>query len=169
MEGFKGIDIAPGPGIDIVHDLFEFPWPIKTSVVAEVNISHFAEHIPHTDPRWPAGSDGWFLFFDEVYRIMKKGGTVNVLHPYVMSGRAFWDPTHVRFIHEATWYYLSKEWREMQGLDHYPVSCDFEVLNINGNGLSDEHISRSADRQAYERTHLWNVVQDLSVTLKAKK
>lgn len=168
LQGFKGIDIAPDSDADIVHDLMQFPWPIDTSSVKEASCSHFVEHIPHYRPEWK-GVDGWWLFFDELWRVMKKGGIVNILHPYVMSGRAFWDPTHVRFIHEATWYYLDPEWRDMQKLDHYPTIANFEVLNINGNGLSDDHISRSAERQAMERNHYWNVVQDLAITLKARK
>lgn len=162
--GYKGIDISGDA--DIVHDLFEFPWPIKTSCVQEVFCSHFIEHVPHDHPGWE--KDGWFLFFDELYRIMKRDGVAQFHHPYAKNDRAFWDPTHVRFVHEVSWYYLDKSWREMQGLDHYPADHDFEVVTINTD-LQGDLASRHHEAQAYARNHYWNAVGDLSVFLKVRK
>jgi len=85
--GFKGIDIAGDA--DIIHDLNEIPWPIKTNSVEEVVCSHYAEHIPHHRAGWER--DGWWRFFDELYRVMKKDATAQFVHPYAMSVRAFWD------------------------------------------------------------------------------
>ena len=165
QKGFKGIDIAGNA--DIIWDLNETPWPIKTSCVKEVFCSHYVEHIPHDKPGWTR--DGWWMFFDELHRIMAKDGVAEFIHPYVMNGRAFWDPTHVRFIHEVTWYYLDKNWREAQGLDHYPVKCDFEIVTVDATGLSDEFMSRNHEVQAFNRNHYWNVIPDLWVLLKARK
>ena len=85
------------------------------------------------------------------------------------SDRAFWDPTHVRFIHEVTWYYLDVNWRQAQGLDHYDVTCDFEVVTIEGTGLADELAARSQETQNFARNHYWNTIPDLRVILKARK
>jgi hypothetical protein len=164
QPGFKGIDIAGDA--DIVWDLNETPWPIKTSSVREVFCAHYVEHIPHMQPGWDR--DGWWRFFDELHRIMAKGAIAEFIHPYVMSGRAFWDPTHVRFIHEVTWYYLDKQWRERESLDHYPVSCDFEVITVDGLGIPQEIVARNLEQQAYARNHYWNTVADLRVLLKAR-
>lgn len=174
MEGFKGIDIAAGA--DIQHDLFEFPWPIKTNSVEEVWCAHFVEHVPHWRPGWDR--DGWWLFFDELYRIMKAPvlgadeqitySTAQFIHPYVKHERAFWDPTHVRFIEWMSWYYLDAQWRVAQGLDHYPVECDFEVVTINATGIADEYMTRNQEQQNYARNHYWNVVPDLQVILKRR-
>jgi len=162
QPGFKGIDIAGDA--DIVHDLNEVPWPIKTSSVEEVFSSHYVEHIPHYRPGWDR--DGWWRFFDELYRVMKKDATAQFVHPYAMSVRAFWDPTHVRFIHETTWYYLNREWRVANGLDHYPVECNFEVVTIDAFGIADEYMTRNLEQQAYQRTHFWNVIPDLRAIIK---
>ena len=165
QEGFKGIDIAGKA--DIVHDLDEIPWPIRTSSVQEVWCAHYVEHIPHWRPGWER--DGWWRFFDELYRVMAPGAKAEIIHPYAMHVRAFWDPTHVRYIHEMAWYYLDKEWREAQNLHHYPVECDFEVLNVDATGLDNDYMSRSAETQAFARTHYWNVIPDLRVILKSRK
>lgn len=165
MPGFKGIDVSKDSQADIVHDVFNTPWPIDSGVVSEAVCIHFVEHIPHADPRFN-GNDGFFVFFDEVYRVLKKGGTIELIHPYVMSARAFWDPTHTRYIHEATWYYLNKEWRAAQNLEHYPTKTNFEIVTIDGIGISDDIIARSVEQQQFQRTHYWNVVPDLKVILK---
>jgi hypothetical protein len=163
-KGFKGIDISGNA--DIVHDLNTFPWPIKTSSVQEAICSHYVEHIPHWRPGWDR--DGWWLFFDELHRIMAPDGRATILHPYVKSDRAFWDPTHVRFIHELTWYYLSAEWRQIQGLDHYDVGCDFEVVAITSD-LQGDLGSKNHEHQNFARNHYWNANGDLQVILRAIK
>ena len=163
--GYKGIDISGDA--DITHDLFKFPWPIKKGSVTDIVCSHFVEHIPHYRPDWN-GVDGWWMFFNELGRITKKGATLAFVHPYVRNDRAFWDPTHTRYIHEATWYYLDKQWRESQALDHYPVDVDFEVIAIELMGVSDEISSKSDQAQQYARNHYWNVGGDLRVILKKR-
>jgi hypothetical protein len=164
QPGFKGIDVAGDP--DILWDLNETPWPIKTSSVGQVFCSHYVEHIPHHRPGWDR--DGWWIFFDELHRVMKKDAVAEFLCPYVMNGRAFWDPTHVRFIHEQTWYYLDRQWREAQRLDHYPVKCDFEVVTIDTTGVPDDFMARNHEQQMFARTHYWNALGDLRVLLKAR-
>lgn len=163
-EGWTGIDLAGDAGI--IHDLFVFPWPIADGTVSEARCSHFAEHIPH----YIVGHerDVWWEFWDEVYRIMVPGGTVDIIHPYAHSSRAVWDPTHVRFIHEMTWQYLDAEWRKAQKLDHYPVACDFEVVVVSG-APSEDIALRSVETQMFARQHYLNAVLDLKVTLRARK
>src|SRR5690349_3423427 len=100
QEGFTGIDIA-GDQADIKHDLNVYPWPIKTSTIEEVFCSHYVEHIPHYRPEFN-GVDGWWMFFNEVYRICKDGAKCIFIHPYGKHERSIWDPTHTRYIHEMT-------------------------------------------------------------------
>jgi hypothetical protein len=164
--GFKGIDLSGDA--DITHDLFTFPWPIKTGSVSEATCSHFVEHVPHYRPEYE-GQDGWWMFWQEVHRICKKGATITVVHPYSMSARADWDPTHTRRIHEMTWYYLDRGWREMNKIDHYGADVDFEIVTINGVGIPDDIMARPDQYQAEARERYWNVVSDLQVILKARK
>jgi predicted SAM-dependent methyltransferase len=167
-DDFVGLDItAEGTLADIVCDLLETPWPIETNCVEELVCSHFVEHIPHWRPGWTR--DGWWRFFDEVWRIVKPGGRVEIIHPYCQSSRAFWDPTHERYIHEATWFYLNAEWRRQQELSHYPTEVDFEVVAMDGMGISDELAARNAEHQQFARAHYWNSIPDLRVVLKSLK
>lgn len=163
-KGWVGIDIAADSAAEIVHDLYQVPWPIKAQSVKEARLSHFAEHIPHNLPQY-GSRDVWWVFWDEMYRIMAPGGTVDIIHPYSRSDRAFWDPTHTRYIHEATWLYLDSRWREANGLQHYDVEADFEVVVTNAVGVPDEYLLRSDDQQMFARSHYWNVFPDLSVRI----
>jgi hypothetical protein len=163
-EGWVGIDLAGDA--DIVHDLFVFPWPIDDATVSQARCSHFVEHIPHWRPGW--SKDGWWLFFDELDRILIPEGTAEFWHPYSRHDRADWDPTHERAIHENTWYYLDAAWREAQGLSHYPTDVNFEVVLISGLGIPDPVANRSPDYLAYAREHLYNVVADLHVTVRKR-
>jgi hypothetical protein len=164
QAGFKGIDIAGDA--DIVHDLNVFPWPVKKHSVTEVWCSHYVEHIPHQVNG--AAKDGWWLFFDELMRVCKKDAKLTFVHPYSRSDRAFWDPTHTRYVHEMTWYYLDKTWREAQGLDHYQTVADFEVTLIQGTGMSDAFVTRNHETQEYAKAHYFNIIPDLMVELRRK-
>lgn len=167
-KGYRGIDL--GGDADITHDLMSFPWPIKAGCVKEVQCHHFVEHIPHAAPhpqRWDY--DGWFMFFAEVYRICSNGATIELTHPYSRSDRAFWDPTHTRYIHEMAYYYLNREWRTANGLDHYIPDVNFEVVTIDGQLIPDDIVARPAEYQTHARTYWFNIVNDLHVILKVVK
>lgn len=147
-EGFVGMDIVKLPNVKYVGDILNFGensvWKqIEDNSVDEIESSHFIEHIPHGD----GFHDPFFKFFDEVYRVLKPAkfsaenpnipisGFARFVAPYYSSMRAWQDPTHQRAISDMTFYYLSKEWREMNKLDHYDVHCDFKFVgsyNVNG-------------------------------------
>lgn len=167
QEGFFGVDYVKTPQVDQVVDLLKFPWPFAANSVEAVHCSHFVEHIPHQLGRSP--QDGFFQFFDEVYRVCRHDAVIDIIHPYVQNARAFWDPTHRRFIHSTTWYYLDKEWRKAQGLDHYLVNADFEVVVVNGVGVSDQVALKAQPAQQFAMESYWNVIADLHVNLRARK
>ena len=163
--GFESVDLSADADHQV--NLFAFPWPFDDNSVREVVTNHLVEHIPHYRPEYQ-GKDGWDLFWGEVHRICRKGAKVTVTHPYVKNDRAFWDPTHVRFIHEITWYYLDKTWREANKLEHYFGGYDFEVELIEG-PLREDLLARNPEFQAQAREREWNAMGDLAVHLKVRK
>lgn len=174
-EGFEGVDLYSK---DAKHkvDLFRFPWPWATSSVDELNSSHFIEHIPmtylckkHGHEQLPCegAPDLFFAFFDECYRILKPQGKMHIVVPTCRSERAFQDPTHRRFIAQATFFYLSADWRKGNKLDHYLVKCNFTG---DVNFSFDASIqSRHEEVQKELFQHAWNVMQDWLVVLRAVK
>jgi predicted SAM-dependent methyltransferase len=64
------LDILPGDGVDIVHDLGVFPWPLETEAYEGIFAQYVLEHIPWRDVR---------KFISELYRITSKDGVVTVI------------------------------------------------------------------------------------------
>ena len=99
QPGWVGLDIRDLPGVDIVHDVEEFPWPLPDGCVKLALASHLIEHInPH--------KFGFINFMDEVWRIMKEGGEFAISVPHGSSQGYIQDPTHVNPCNEATWDYF---------------------------------------------------------------
>src|SRR3990167_5394836 len=166
QKGFVGVDITKeGTQADIEANLLSFPWTFaEDNSVDEIFSSHFLEHIPHGD----GYHDPFFQFMDEVYRILKPGGTARFICPYYTSVRAIQDPTHMRSIGEPTFFYTSQKWRELNKLEHYPIKCNLETIKVD-HGVSEEFTGRAQDAVAYSAMHYWNVVQDIMVTLQKPK
>ena len=154
-EGFTGIDIAAGKGVDIVHDLERYPWPLKANSVDEGNISHYIEHVQDL-----------VKFMNELHRVLKPGAECTILAPYYSSIRAWQDPTHVRAISEATFLYFNQEWMKTNGLDHYGITADFDFSY--GYSLDPTWQNRSEEARAFAIQHYINVVSDIQVVLKKK-
>ena len=94
-----GIDYRKLDGVDIVHDLETFPWPIPDNSVQVAVTSHVVEHIN------PA--KGIFIdFMNEVWRILKPDGEFAIATPYAGSHGYFQDPSHVNPCNETTWKYF---------------------------------------------------------------
>ena len=96
--GFVGMDIRPLPGIDIVHDVEVFPWPLDDDAVSVIVMSHLVEHIKPWNQ---------IPLMDECWRILEPDGLLLISTPYGGSFRYNQDPTHCSPWNEATVeYYL---------------------------------------------------------------
>lgn len=135
QEGFVGLDIRPLPGVDIVHNVTKFPWPLPDECVTLAVASHLVEHIPPfaPDPRLTGliefllykniikphevaehigdySSTPQFIgFMNEVWRVMKPGGQFAIAVPHGYSMGYLQDPTHCNPCNEATWSYFTPE------------------------------------------------------------
>ena len=96
-EGFIGLDRRRLPGVDIVHDLEKFPYPIPDNICLSITGSHIVEHIKP-----------WVMidFMDELWRIAKPGGQLALCHPYGVNEMFVQDPTHCNPCNESTWFYF---------------------------------------------------------------
>lgn len=153
-EGFKGVDISGDA--DIIHDLDVLPWPFEDNSVYEIHCSHFVEHV--TD---------LIKFMEECHRILVPLGTMTIITPYYTSERAWQDPTHVRAITDVTFNYFDKEWLKNNGLSHYPINTDFEVLHRR-HYVEPEWETRSLQAREWAMRHYFNVVADIQFILKKK-
>jgi len=158
QPGFKGVDIAPGPGVDFVWDLEKYPWePFKDDSVEEVYVSHYAEH-----------TKDLMKFMDEIWRICIPDAKVTIIGPYYTSIRAWQDPTHTRALSEATWLYFNKDWRVANKLDHYPIKSNFEIKNIMV-FFNPPWDKKSEEARQFAAQHYFNVISDILAELKVIK
>ncbi|GAB4134096.1 MAG: hypothetical protein Fur0046_05540 [Cyanobacteria bacterium J069] len=84
-EGFIGIDICPGPCVDIVADISK-SFPLEDSSVDELRAYDVIEHLPDR-----------LNTMNEIWRVCKPGARVDLFVPSTDGRGAFQDPTHVSF------------------------------------------------------------------------
>lgn len=85
-DGYTGMDMRPGPQVDIVHDVRRIPWPLPDESCLIVLMNHVMEHI---SPEYS------FEVMDELWRIIKPEGQLLIVMPYAGSDRFWQDPSHV--------------------------------------------------------------------------
>jgi len=101
QKGFVGMDKRRLKGVDIVHDVEKFPWPIKNEEVIQALASHLIEHIKP----WK------FLdFMNEVWRVLKLESQFFISMPYGSSKGFQQDPTHCNMCNEVTWQYFDPDY-----------------------------------------------------------
>jgi hypothetical protein len=101
QPGYIGMDIRKLPGVDIVHDAQKFPYPIPSNSCHVVLLSHLWEHI---EPK------NRIDLVNEIWRIMKPGGQLQLSSPYYASFGATQDPTHYTCPNEATFTYFDPKY-----------------------------------------------------------
>ena len=104
-EGWINMDIAPLPGVDVVHDFMEFPWPFADNSIDHVFASHVMEHVPHYVPSHPK-KNGFIVVMEELHRVLAPGATVEILSPHPESADRWADPTHTRVVHPRNFAYF---------------------------------------------------------------
>lgn len=100
---FVGMDIRSAEGVDIVHDLEEFPWPIEDDSCNVILASHILEHIKPWKFMDPAGRP---CVMGEIWRVLKADGQLLLTCPYGVGPGFVQDPTHCNPISEATLQYF---------------------------------------------------------------
>lgn len=95
-EGWVNLDIAPLEGVDVVHDVLTFPYPFEGETFDFILASHILEHVPPIVD----GKDGLVQVVEELHRILKPGGSLEIRVPHYRRGMAeyFANPTHYRLI-----------------------------------------------------------------------
>lgn len=152
-EGFIGVD-SRDFGQDIVHDLTK-KWPWKDGSVKEVHCSHFVEHLKPQER---------IHFANELYRVLEKGGTAQIIVPHYGSERAYGDLTHEWPPVVGFWFsYLSKPWRSVNAPHNDQYTCDF--VATWGFSIHPAIQPRNQEYQMHALTFYREAAQDMIATL----
>jgi hypothetical protein len=163
VEGFIGVDITPGPCVDVVCDL-EGPWTKwPDGSVEEVMAFDVAEHVgdcDHSkqlctvcDKTWSRVMDymtgkpdvyskvprrhplGRIHFLNELHRVLQPGGRATIEVPNAAKGVGFvCDPTH-----KTPWCLSTFKYFEAGTFAHgrlsksYGITAAFRVIDEHGN------------------------------------
>lgn len=84
--GFYGLDQLDAAGVDMVGDLNQPLELLPDNCAEHIFSSHSLEHVEKLLP-----------LMDEIHRIMRPGGTLEVIAPHFSNPYYYSDPTHVRF------------------------------------------------------------------------
>ena len=93
-EGYEGIDLRPGPGVDIVGDFMTVD--IEPGSVGVIRAYDFLEHIPDKT-----------AVVKRCYDLLAHGGVLLTMTPSTDGRGAFQDPTHVSFWNSNSWWYYT--------------------------------------------------------------
>ena len=98
-EGYVNVDVNPNaPGVDLVHDLNDYPWPFDSDSVDEVAMNQCLEHLIDRNRA-----------MKEIYRILRKNGVARIAVPHFTWQFAYADPTHRHFFAYNTFSYYARD------------------------------------------------------------
>jgi SAM-dependent methyltransferase len=113
-SGCIGIDRIALPGVDIVHDLDQLPWPFKDNEFAVIHANHFLEHSSHI-----------LETLAEIHRICMPNGQVIIRVPHYAS-----DNFHTDLTHKVAFGYRSFDHFSINGkiIYNFYAPFKFEIL-----------------------------------------
>lgn len=158
QPGYVGVDSREFPGVDVVADLRQV-WPWKDGSVETVHSSHFVEHLTASER---------IHFVNELYRVLKPGGTAQIVVPHWNSHRAYGDLTHQwPPVSEMWFFYLNKDWRAANAPHNGAYTCDFDASW--GYALRQDLLVRNEEYRQHAISNFKDAVQDIHATLTKRK
>lgn len=103
-----GIDVIDYECVDIVGDAVEVLREFPDSTVDMISSHHFLEHVTDLE-----------VLLQEVTRVMRVGGTLEVVVPHFSNPYYFSDPTHKNFFGLYTFSYLAEDCILQKKVPHY--------------------------------------------------
>ncbi len=97
VPGAFGIDIIALPGVDLVHDLEETPYPLPESCADAIYLNHVLEHLESLLP-----------ILEEVWRVARPNGRVFIRTPHYSGTYAWIDPTHRHAFSARSFHYFGE-------------------------------------------------------------
>lgn len=123
VEGAVGLDNVGIPGVDIVHDLLDFPYPIENESFDNIFLRQVIEHFYLND---------FNNILNECFRILVSDGLLQITVPHSFSIAAFTDPTHKQFFTFCSGYFLDKKYQKSY---YKEIDSSWELVDIKCNSI----------------------------------
>lgn len=125
-EGWVNVDWIQQEGIDVVHNLLEFPWPFEDNSADDMLARDVLEHMPLFNNK---NESTPIKFVEECHRILKTGGKLFMTMPHWQSPNLWIDPTHVRGYDEKSFDYFDPD-TDLGKWYGYYSKCKFLVTSV---------------------------------------
>lgn len=125
-EGWINVDWIEQEGIQVVHNLLDFPWPFKDEVADEIKAIDVLEHMPLFNSK---NESTPIKFIEECWHILQDGGKLFITVPHWQSPNLWIDPTHVRGYDERSFDYFDPE-TDLGKWYGYYSDCKFDVSAV---------------------------------------
>ena len=173
-DGYVNADRFAASNPDILMDMEETPWPFEDHAFEHILMKHSLEHVGRDYQTFKA-------IMQELYRVTKNNGLVEIHVPHFRHDTFWGDPTHVRAFTLMTFKAMSKAVnddliarRVNASMTAYDMRVNFEIENAvqiydpkwYQKQLKGEITNAQLRQFAIER---WNVVKEIRITLKAIK
>lgn len=119
-KGWINLDYNATYSPDVVHNIDKFPYPFKDGEFDYIYCSHILEHVADL-----------FKTFNELERILRRGGILHIRVPHFSNGNGYNDLTHKRFFGWFTFDQLVN--------GYYNQKINFRILSRRFNYLAVEH------------------------------
>lgn len=123
VPGSVGVDSFQLAGVDVVHDFNVYPWPFEDSSFDHIVCSHVLSHLHN-----------FVKAIEELHRIAKPGGIVEILAPHFASDNANTDPTiRIRISLRTMNYFCEQYDMQCQYYSHVRFYMIKRWLSFRGN------------------------------------
>lgn len=125
LPGYINVDNQPMPGVEVVDLRERWPWPDGS--VESIRAYDVIEHLPDK-----------IQTMNELWRVLRPGGEVDIAVPTTDGPGAFQDPTHVSFWNRRSFLYYEagNPYRE-RFAKQYGIIARFRVIR--------EHVEQTLD------------------------
>ncbi len=137
LPGYVNVDICEPA--DLIVDLDRMIWPWEDSSIDEIVAHDIIEHLPRK-----------ISTMNQLWRVLKPNGVVQIKVPTTDGTGAWQDPTHVSYWNRPSfWYYTDGDAHRERFGKAYGIEARFRVV--------------------HEQVHLWQGIPTLEIHLRAIK
>lgn len=127
---WRNVDWLELPGVDVVHNLLQLPYPFEDGSAKYIKAIDLLEHLPNYTPDNQATA---IVFVEECHRILAPGGELVIQVPHWNSPNMWIDPSHVRGFDPRSMDYFDPDTDFGKWYGYYS-KCKFRVSATEANG-----------------------------------
>ncbi len=155
LPGSVGVDMLKLPGVDVVHDLDQTPWPFENGSFDIILAHSVLEHLSSVVD-----------FMQEAHRVGKAGARLVVCVPYFRSVDSFDDPTHRHFFTARSMDYFLNDGNDRAGYRYSERPFKKIGFCYGWPGVSKNPFARVIKTFARDHSHFYD--QYVSLTFPVK-